>query len=51
MKDKIELLQKKVEDQAKVQMLLKRDKDELAVIKGNLEARLSDALTKAESLP
>ena len=51
MKDKIEVLQKKVEDQAKLMILLKREKEELNVIRSSLEARLSDALTKAESVP
>jgi hypothetical protein len=51
MKDKIEVLQKKVEDQAKLMILLKREKEELTVIRSSLEARLSDALTKAESVP
>ena len=51
MKDKIESLQKKVEDQAKLQIILKREKDELLKIKSSLDTRLSEALTKAESVP
>jgi hypothetical protein len=51
MKDKIEALQKKVEDQARHQILLKREKDDLVNVKGNLETRLGEAQTKAEAVP
>jgi hypothetical protein len=51
MKDKIEALQKKVEDQARHQILMKREKDDLVNVKGNLETRLGEAQTKAEAVP
>jgi len=34
----------------KVQIVLKREKDDLTVVKNSLEARLSETLTKAESV-
>jgi hypothetical protein len=33
------------------QMMIRREKEELAVIKGSLESRLSEALVKAEMVP
>ncbi len=32
-------------------MVIKREKEELVAIRGSLEARLSDALVRAESVP
>jgi hypothetical protein len=40
-----------VEDQARHQILLKREKDDLVNVKGNLETRLGEAQTKAEAVP
>jgi len=44
MKTKIESLTEKVKDQTMQSLLLKREKDELTVIKSSLEGRLSEAL-------
>jgi hypothetical protein len=51
MRDRIETLQDRVKDQAKQQMMIKREREELAMIKQSLEARLTEALSKAEAVP
>jgi hypothetical protein len=51
MKERCKKLSEKVDEQTKLQMIHKREKEELAIIRSSLEARLSEALVKAEAVP
>ena len=51
MKDRIEALQRKQQEMTVQQMMLKKEKEELLVIKAALETRLTETLVKAEQVP
>lgn len=51
MKHRIESQLIKIQDLGKHQLILKREKDELAVVNQSVESRLSEALMRADQVP